>query len=279
MNLVTAYANKNNSTWCLQKNIFTRTKKVDAKNQTTIKVSKYLFRECLGAGSFGSVFLLHPDNVLEDPRGKTCKIQKNQKNSLKSEFEIACLWPNKSEGLSIHPKAYFFLQNNGFEIMVMHKYDENLDVLLANHLPPTERMEAICQVSRGVATLHSLNIIHGDIYAANVMRDRRLGRYDLIDFGKSQVGMLQDSCRKSKRYDVQNLKDLIYGILEGTEVPEGGLWVGNWWEGSHRQPTLKAISEIDFDIVMAEKLFEACQNLPDDAGEIHTIFSTLKNAL
>jgi serine/threonine protein kinase len=160
------------SVWLYNQN-FTRIQIRNGNNQTTI----YDVAEILGKGKFGEV------KALKSREGGRLKAVKYSHANLKTEYEMSLKWPNKSIGLSLHPKAYFPSTDSGIpEIIVMHKYDGKLTDYY-HKMNSKQYLEMICQITHGIATLHGLNIFHHDLYFDNICYDTRLNRYDIVDFG------------------------------------------------------------------------------------------------
>lgn len=235
------------ATDCYRMNYFFRNKKVNDTNELTT----YLFGERLGGGASGSVTVLKP--MEGNQRFKACK---GSTDNLTREFKLHQLWENKSEGLSIHPKALFCVGKAYY--MIMHKYEHTLlELLQTQEFGREEKLQAICQISKGLSTLHSLQIAHGDLFGTNVMNDAK-GRYDIIDFGRSVLNASAEEINS----DVENLKDLIFRILSGQSK---GLICP--------LPTSEKLEEKGFDSREAQELIDICKELPSTASEINALFA------
>lgn len=135
----------------------------------------------LGNGNFGVVKTLKPRE------NRKLKAVKYSDTSMKCEFEISLKWPKKSIGLLIRPEAYFPSTESGMpNVMVMHKYDGKLTDFYPQ-MNGEKKLEAVCQISQGIATLYDLHILHHDLYFDNILHDKRMNRYDVADFGIALV--------------------------------------------------------------------------------------------
>jgi serine/threonine protein kinase len=188
------------SVWYYNQN-FTRIQIRNGINQTTI----YDVAETLGKGIFGEVKALKPRE------GGRLKAIKYSHTNLKSEYEISLKWPNKSIGLSLHPKAYFPSTDSRIpDIIVMHKYEGKL-MDYYNKMNCKQKIEMICQITQGIATLHGLHIFHQDLYFDNICYDTRLNRYDLVDFGSAVEDNINYEIRGA--HESHNLIKLIDKII------------------------------------------------------------------
>ncbi|KAH9476098.1 eIF-2-alpha kinase GCN2 [Psilocybe cubensis] len=89
-------------------------------------------------------------------------------------------------------------------------------------IPPrdeTRRIMAQCII--GLATLHSLGIIHADMKPANVFLDERLN-VKIGDFGLSRFSVEPRPLRANVGYGI---------VRVGTELPGGLLGVGGHFDG------------------------------------------------
>lgn len=256
---------KQNSIWCKNCDRVTRTKNLKTGSETVNQITNYRFGRKLGDGACGSVDLLIP---IEG--GGNRKAHKHSSFDLKEEFEIMKKWENKTEGLSIHPKAYLPSDGQFDNIIILHKYDKTLSQLVYpgnDEINYLERINAICQVSKGVSTLHSLSITHNDIYDCNIMYDIKLKRYDLIDFGRAKI--IKENNGYEIIVDVCWLKNLIFMLLGGREKS-----ARNYYE-----PTLKDIKQTGFNQVIAGELYDICQSIPMNALEINKIFTEIQTKI
>ncbi|KAF8185737.1 kinase-like domain-containing protein [Pholiota molesta] len=94
-----------------------------------------------------------------------------------------------------HPNVLQFigvsvLDDDPFIVMPLMKHGNVRDYLDKN--PNCNRLEIIHQISVGIAHLHSKNVIHGDLKAANVLIDDG-GRPLICDFGLSRIKENVDS--------------------------------------------------------------------------------------
>ncbi len=196
--------------------------------------------------------------------GSKKKAYKELKSDLSNEFELSKKWENKSVGLTIHPKAYFPASEGQENMIVLHKYDFTLN-RIKNEMVLEQRLDAICQISQGVATLQSLKIAHNDIKQDNVMYDQTLNRYDIIDFGNAEAPVEPSDLRG----DVAMLRNLVFMIL-GTSKYAGY---------SYFPPTLQDLAQVEFKEPMRQQVFEFCANMPKDVNKIHSFFKSIKDAL
>ncbi len=202
-------SNRTGAIWHYDQNSFNFSR-ARTKNGTTY-TTHYDVGESLGNGANGVVHVLTPT---ESQKGRKLKAFKYSTDSMKREYEISLNWPNKSTGLLLRPKAYLLGFGNGAlgNMIVMHKYDGSLaDFYLA--MNRAERLEAVCQISQGLVTLHDLHILHGDLRLANIFCDENMNRYDLGDFGSARFD--DDGCCADDKYDVFRLIEAITLIFFG----------------------------------------------------------------
>ncbi len=177
-----------------------KTKIVDGKPVTSS--TTYEVIDAVGSSySSSMVFIIGPKGGKGKP--KVMKVV----GSCKHEYEIAQLWKNKTVGLMISPKAH--LVDDDKELLIMHKYDGTLYERILN-LTPEQKLEAICQISSGLADLHSLKINHSDIKLTNILYDKRKNRYDIIDFEYSQT---PKNNIPNRRDDIEDFREVIHSIL------------------------------------------------------------------
>ncbi len=159
----------------------------------------------LGSGFNGQVYLLQPEGK-EKRKAKAVKVSSNE--SLLHELKISLLWPLNTVGLMIRPKAHLTTEIG--EMLIMHKYDSPLNKIYMT-LSSEQKLEALYQVSFGLAMLHSLKITHGDIKIENILYDKLKNRYDLSDFEYSRVNNEEE-----RKYDIKCLMSVIHSILFGS---------------------------------------------------------------
>jgi len=147
--------------------------------------SQFVFGEKLGEGSFGAVYRASHKTAGIDFAIKTIPIQENDElGDIEHEIEILkkCSSPNIV--------SYYGCFRNGREFWILMDYCAYGSLRdLMDHLeqPLEERVIAhVCMGSlAGLAYLHSKNIIHRDIKAANILIDGN-GTPKLADFGVSR---------------------------------------------------------------------------------------------
>ncbi len=66
------------------------------------------------------------------------------------------------------------------ECLIMRKYEMTLDRALPS-VSKNERLEAMLQISKGLADLHGMGIAHRDVHLNNMMYDTRRNAWYLID--------------------------------------------------------------------------------------------------
>ncbi len=202
-----------------------KTKVIDGKEVTS--TTKYKMGKRLGAGFGGEVFRFEPE---VDGKAKAVKILYGATlgfyMSLKREYDISLQWPDKTAGLQLRPKAR--LRNNNIDVLIMHEYNAKLDNIVSS-LTPEEILNAICQISSGLAELHKRNIVHADVKMENILYDSKKNRYDLIDLGlsksitksKSEWADVVGSIDIGKNTDLDKLQYVIEGIFYGHKQPYG----------------------------------------------------------
>lgn len=194
------------------------------KEKNGIKIT-YDFERLIGFGLRGKVYLV--SSKQKEYKSKAAKILVSQIENFKQfateEFQIGFLFPNKTRGLMLHPKALLFgnyhpesRENIEVALIVMHLYDCSLSRRL-NEMEPHDDVEAVCQLSEGLTYLHSKDIVHCDIHKGNVFFDKKKNRYDLADFGSSQIkGKLRNKVftfEKLRRGDIHEFLSLVRFIF------------------------------------------------------------------
>ncbi len=238
---------------------FSRTKTKDGMAYTTRYDGGYV----LGTGSSGTVVSLIPNG---EQRHRKIKAYKYSQSSMKHEYEISLSWPNKSTGLLLHPKAYFpnFEGGQG-SAMVMHKYDGNLDDFCYS-LNEEQNLEAVCQISQGLVTLHDLNILHRDLFLPNIFYDKNRNRYDIGDFGRSEFCGVDSETSYEK--DASSLVQTINKIFFGK----------NYWPELFRGAEVDVLQNQGYSSDLAEKIVNFLANPPKNAKAISAFFNEIKLA-
>lgn len=177
---------------------FCRIKSMDGR------ITHYLQDKCLSSRSGAKVVLY------KSQEGEKCKVIKYREDTKRAEYEYqtALMWPKGTTGLLLRPKA--FLKTPFGEFFIMHKYDGEIEIALS-HLTINEKIEAIRQLSQGLATLHELKITHNDIHMGNILYDKNKSRFDLADFEHEG-----STCDKNEvNDDLKDLKNCIESIIMG----------------------------------------------------------------
>ncbi len=235
----------NVSTFCIEK-----------QNLSSGKI--YSFFQSLGTGTRGVVW------ELRTKEGKMQAVKLNYSPlSIQEEFRIPFSWPNYTLGLSLHPKGFIPAVAPYIpEMIIMPKYDGVLKNLLPN-LSAAGRLDAIVQVSSGLATLHRLGLFHDDLSLSNIAYHLATKRFDIIDFGKTK----RDASLMDR--DVAELKNLLVCILMGGD--------NLLFENAKSVATEKALRTEGFSPEICPFILSALDNLPDTAIEIRTVFSALNH--
>lgn len=240
------------SPWCLNVSTFC----IEREKRSRCKI--YSFFQCLGMGCGGVVW------GLRTKEGKMQAVKLNYSPlSIKEEFSIPFSWPNYTTGLSLHPKGFIPAVAPYIpEMIIMPKYDGDL----RNYLPklsPEDRLDAIVQVSSGLATLHRLGLFHDDLSLSNIAYHTENKRFDIIDFGKTK----RDASFMDR--DVAELKNLLVCILMGSD--------NLLFENAKSMVTEKALRAEGFSSEICPFILSALDSLPDTATEIHTLFSAFNH--
>lgn len=173
--------------------------------QKASKSTSYTLDRIVGAGSQGKVYLLHCDS------GGKGKIAKIASSSLKNDFDVSRRYPHRAVGLMLRAKAY--LQTTKCTMIIMHKYESNMKPLIST-MTTKQKVEAICQLCKGIAQLHALDIVHRDIELSNIFYDRAKNRYDIGDFGYA----ITSQNDIEKKGDLRTFKRVVESILLGIEA-------------------------------------------------------------
>jgi serine/threonine-protein kinase len=150
----------------------------DASGQT---LGRYLLRQRIGGGSFGTVYRAHDSVLSREVAVKTCEADEPD---VRARFEREA---RLAAGLH-HPgivTIHDLGEENGTLYLVQEFLGgEDLDRLIERRdpIPSTEKLEILGDVAAGLAHAHSRGVIHRDIKPANI---RRLpnGRAKILDFG------------------------------------------------------------------------------------------------
>lgn len=226
---------------------------------------------CLGAGISGSVILYQ-----SDPKGKekAVKFSNGTHHLVKTEYVISLSWPKNAIGLLLRPKAYF--REDIYDLYIMHKYDSPIKDLIYD-LTLQEKIEAICQLCQGIATLHELKIAHRDVHLANVFYDKDMGRFDLGDFGQAitlNAGQVRLEIGIDK--DLRDLKECIESILLGEEVDS----LQRMMEGyRQRLNTFEEVSKLGFDVKVTWMIYDFMTSPKQEAKTIVNIFKKIREML
>ncbi len=185
--------------------------------------------------------------------------------TIKEEFNIPFSWPNYTVGLSLHPKGFIPSAAPYIpEMIVMPKYDGTLKNYLTK-LSIRERLDAICQISTGLKTLHALGLFHNDLNLSNIAYHIENKRFDIIDFGKTERdASLMDN-------DVRELKNILVSILMGDEnvlLTFEKLGVSE-----------ASLCDAGFNPEICPLIMRTLETLPDTAVEISFVFSALQSRL
>lgn len=227
--------------------------------QNNLKLTNYEFKEMLGSGAVGTVFALRPQG---GGKAKAAKVVYGYRDLLQKEFEIYLMWPKNAVGLPLRPKAYFNEKEKTCEILIMHKYDSDIKDILSQ-LTPQEKIEAICQASQGLATLHNLGISHGDLHLGNILYEKQKKRFDLADFNLSVVMKDEATFNALVKIDLNDFKETVIKTILFKEKEDGK---------SEREYLL----ELGYSDQAVKHLIEYLEN-PDAAAEqIYKIFSFLR---
>jgi serine/threonine protein kinase len=148
------------------------------------QIGKYQIVEQVGEGAMGVVYRA-TDPVLN--RSVAIKVMSDalaRNDDLRGRF----LREAQAAGSLQHPNVvtiYDFGEVNGHLYIAMEFVDgEDLESLLAKHVPlsPTDKLDIIIDVLRGLAYAHKHGIVHRDIKPANIRIDGE-GRARIMDFG------------------------------------------------------------------------------------------------
>jgi serine/threonine protein kinase len=151
-----------------------------------MEISNYLCQKKLGAGAFGSVYQASMKNSEEL---LALKIVKNEPKYFKaSQREIQMLEKVNQLNLKDYPIVRMldhFIENE-IQYLVFELLDVNMyHFYKRNTITFKKTINIGKQVLMGLAFLHSLNIIHGDIKPENIMYDRKTEKVKIIDLGSS----------------------------------------------------------------------------------------------
>jgi len=194
--------------------------------------NKYLLKEFIDEGSFGSVW---KSVNLENNDIVALKIPKDQERgdstlSEGKEFIGSChknvvkiIWMGRIDGLFLIEMEYF----NGHKLS-----DELCEKGFKSPRTFYEIYKLFLQILDGVEYIHSKNICHGDIKPQNIMTDRKIAK--ITDFGTSKLiddlfvktidgggtwaYMAPEVAGSNKRYlnsDIYALGVLLYKFLTG----------------------------------------------------------------
>ncbi|MES2121774.1 MAG: hypothetical protein V4492_03225 [Chlamydiota bacterium] len=148
----------------------------------------------LGLGGESCIFLLRTQDALCPP--KAIKVNHSCVPHLLHETQtlnkIQGLLGRRSAGIHLSINAHFERGKLSIptdrwaprsiieECLIMRKYEKTLGAALPC-LSKNEKLEAMRQISKGLADLHALGIAHRDVHLNNMMYDARRNEWCLID--------------------------------------------------------------------------------------------------
>jgi len=155
----------------------------------------FVFLEKLGEGSFGTVHKArHKDSgFILAIKIVDIDINNDEATSIKREIDI--LKRCKSDSI-VNYFGSFTVNSQLWILMDYCAWGSVRDALEAAQRPLKEReIAAVCAASvKGLAYLHSMNIIHRDVKAANLLLDGQ-GTVKIADFGVSQQQLFSTLCK------------------------------------------------------------------------------------
>ncbi|KAK1228601.1 MAP kinase kinase kinase activity protein [Marasmius sp. AFHP31] len=144
-------------------------------------------------------------------------------------YKETLLWTQLS-----HPNLLPFTGVNttlfphGFCLVSPWMVNGDIITFLAMH-PDHEKLTAILEISGGMAYLHGLKIVHGDIKGANVLVDEQ-GRCRLADFGLAAIAAesteLNNSGASSMKGSLRWMAPELFNISGGAIMNRNGLEKG-----------------------------------------------------
>ena len=178
-------------------------------------------------------------------------------------------WPKGAIGLLLRPKACLE-EPFGGSFFIMHKYDGGIPIALSQ-LTVSEKIEAICQLSQGLATLHDLAITHGDLHVGNVFYDKIKNRYDLGDFEYAAEWDDKDEFIEASNKDLDEFKTCIVSIIIGEAI-----YTNSCRKEFHKLDNLEEIIKLGFNSESSRLILDFINSDIKGAHETLQLFTKIK---
>src|SRR5262245_28040287 len=151
----------------------------------SVIASRYEVLNPLGKGGMGMVYKAHDRVLEEDIAIKVLRADVARSPEMARRFRSEIRLARKVSHRNVC-RIHEYGEDQGVRYISMELIEGvDLKQVIREHkggLPPLEAFEVSIQIAKGLQAIHDVGIVHRDLKAANLMRDRR-GIVKLMDFG------------------------------------------------------------------------------------------------